>query len=198
MLALALVVAIAHQEPDVRSAISPESISAATRVIGASFTDEEILLMLDDVRENLASFEILRTIPLDNAIEPALYFLPQRVQHVGGEVVRRTRQPLTRNGMPPVSPSDVEDLAFDDIAGLHRALHGGSVSCVELAEMFIGRLKRMDEDLACVISMTEERALAQARRLDEELAAGESRGVLHGIPWVAKDLLAVRGTKTSG
>jgi Asp-tRNA(Asn)/Glu-tRNA(Gln) amidotransferase A subunit family amidase len=58
-------------------------------------------------------------------------------------------------------------------------------------------LKRFDSELHCVITLTEERAMTQARRADRELAKGIWRGPLHGVPWGAKDLLAVRGYPTT-
>ena len=61
----------------------------------------------------------------------------------------------------------------------------------DLAEMYLERLRRYDPVLQCVITLTEERALRQARRADRDLARGIYHGPLHGIPWVAKDLLAV-------
>ncbi len=63
--------------------------------------------------------------------------------------------------------------------------------------MYLDRLKRYDPKLQCVITLTEELAQKQAKRADEEIAAGRYRGPLHGIPWGAKDLLAVKGYKTT-
>ncbi len=63
--------------------------------------------------------------------------------------------------------------------------------------MYLARLKRYDSKLHFVITLTEERALAQAKAADDEIAAGNYRGPLHGIPWGAKDLLAVKGYPTT-
>src|SRR5262245_23144322 len=63
--------------------------------------------------------------------------------------------------------------------------------------MYLERLKRYDPQLHFVITLTEERALAQAREADRDLAAGRHRGPLHGLPWGAKDLLAVKGYRTT-
>ena len=63
--------------------------------------------------------------------------------------------------------------------------------------MYLARLKRYDPKLHFVITLTEERALAQAKAADAEIAAGKYRGPLHGIPWGAKDLLAVKGYPTT-
>ena len=73
----------------------------------------------------------------------------------------------------------------------------GKASSVALTTMYLARLKRYDPKLHCVITLTEERALKQAAAADAELLAGRYRGPLHGIPWGAKDLLAVNGYPTT-
>ncbi|HWZ60918.1 MAG TPA: amidase, partial [Gemmatimonadaceae bacterium] len=71
------------------------------------------------------------------------------------------------------------------------------VSSTALTEMYLARLKRLDTVLHCVITLTEDRAMAQAREADRDIAAGRYRGPLHGLPWGAKDLLAVKGYRTT-
>ncbi|MFM9012903.1 MAG: amidase family protein, partial [Gemmatimonadota bacterium] len=63
--------------------------------------------------------------------------------------------------------------------------------------MYLARLERLDPTLLCVTTLTRERALTQAAAADREIRAGRYRGPLHGIPWGAKDLLAVRGYPTT-
>ncbi len=157
--------------------------------------------MLEDVAANLKSFERLRGLSLANDLAPPLFFLPALAQ--GGprpEFERRDIQRENRN-LPTAAaqhrPADLEELAFADIRALSALVHGRAVSCEELARMYLARLARFDPALHCVVTLTEERALEQARSLDRELAEGRSRGWLHGIPWVAKDLLAVRGYPTT-
>src|SRR5690606_28348632 len=72
-----------------------------------------------------------------------------------------------------------------------------AISAEQLTRMYLARLERYDPQLECVVSLTTERALPQARELDAELARGRYRGPLHGIPWGAKDLLAAKGYKTT-
>jgi aspartyl-tRNA(Asn)/glutamyl-tRNA(Gln) amidotransferase subunit A len=67
------------------------------------------------------------------------------------------------------------------------------VSPVALAETFLGRLETLGPRYNAVVTVTRERALAQARRAEGEIAAGRWRGPLHGIPYGAKDLLATAG-----
>src|SRR5206468_9221777 len=66
-----------------------------------------------------------------------------------------------------------------------------------LTEMYLGRLKKYDATLKFVVTLTEERALAQAKKADAEIAAGKYRGPLHGLPWGAKDLLATQDRKST-
>nr|HMN31384.1 amidase family protein [Caldilineaceae bacterium] len=68
---------------------------------------------------------------------------------------------------------------------------------LELAELYLERLRRFDPLLNCVVTPTAELALAQAQQADDELRRGIDRGPLHGIPWGAKDLLATRGIRTT-
>ncbi|MFT7487412.1 MAG: Asp-tRNA(Asn)/Glu-tRNA(Gln) amidotransferase A subunit family amidase [Candidatus Paceibacteria bacterium] len=177
-------------------------IQASARVIGAEFSDEQVDLMLGQVRQNLRSYERLRSIPLDNSVVPALYFLPLGEAPLVAEATRGIEHgSLSFQRLAGEStvkrPEALEELAFASIPELSSLIHSRSVSCVELSEMFLARLARLDETLHCVIEMTGDRALAQAKLLDQELEQGNSRGILHGIPWVAKDLLAVRGTHTT-
>jgi Asp-tRNA(Asn)/Glu-tRNA(Gln) amidotransferase A subunit family amidase len=71
------------------------------------------------------------------------------------------------------------------------------ITSVQLTQMFLERLERHGAQLECIVTLTAERALETARRADEEIAAGRYRGPLHGIPYGAKDLLAVPGYKTT-
>jgi Asp-tRNA(Asn)/Glu-tRNA(Gln) amidotransferase A subunit family amidase len=97
----------------------------------------------------------------------------------------------------PEAPAKIEDLAFATIGQLGKLLENRKVSSLALTRMYLARLKRYDSRLHSVITLTEERALAQAKAADAEIAAGKYRGPLHGIPWGAKDLLAVKGYPTT-
>ncbi len=80
---------------------------------------------------------------------------------------------------------------------LASLLHARKITSLALTQMYLARLKRYDSKLHFVISLTEERALAKAKQADAEISAGNHRGPLHGIPWGAKDLLAVKGYPTT-
>lgn len=180
---------------DETPALGAMELGIAAEVLGAHFSEPELEQMLPDVLERLKEFERLRAVPLANDVAPALRFVPApaRVPASSTPAVAAFRPPAVL----PARPADLESLAYLGVAELRPYLDGRVVSCLELTQMFLARLKRLDEKLACVITLTEERALAQARVCDEELARGRWRGPLHGIPWVAKDLLAVEGYPTT-
>ena len=109
--------------------------------------------------------------------------------------------PVTSIGFPKspttLNTDELEKLAFATVGELSKLLENRQVTSLALTQMYIARLKRYDPKLHFVITLTEERALAQARAADAEIAAGKYRGPLHGIPWGAKDLLAVKGYPTT-
>ena len=94
-------------------------------------------------------------------------------------------------------PANRNDLAFYNVTQLAALIKSKKITVVELTRFFIDRLKQHGDKLHCVISLQEETALQQARLLDEEIKKGKYRGVLHGIPYGVKDLLAISGTKTT-
>ncbi len=170
-------------------------VGIAADVLGLHFSEQELELMLPDVLERLKEFERLRAVPLANEVAPALVFwpTPALTTETNSGAVHGT----IASGPPLQRPADLEQLAYLSIPELSAHLRDKTITCVELAEVFMARLERLDAQLHCVVTLTRDRALAQARKLDEELARGPVRGQLHGIPWVAKDLLAVEGYPTT-
>jgi Asp-tRNA(Asn)/Glu-tRNA(Gln) amidotransferase A subunit family amidase len=94
-------------------------------------------------------------------------------------------------------PKNKNDLAFYSIPELAGLIKSKQITSVELTKFFIDRLKKWGDTLECVISLTEDTAMAQAKRADEEIKNGKYRGLLHGIPYGLKDLFAVKGYKTT-
>ena len=91
----------------------------------------------------------------------------------------------------------MSDLTWLTLPELGRLLRGRKVSAVELAAHFLDRLERLGPVYNAVVTVLRERALAEARQRDADLAAGRDRGPLHGIPFGAKDLLAAEGASTT-
>ena len=191
LLAVCLGVAIPHASAQ---EIDEMSVHNAARLIGLDFEKDEVELMLPGVRRRLASFARLRDRRLGNEIYPALSFSPF-LPGIANRSIRYERKELALSDVE--RPKDLEELAFADIPTLASLIKSRKVSCVELTKLFIARLERLDKKLACVITMTKERALEQAKALDAELETGKWRGPLHGIPYGAKDLFAAKGYRTT-
>ncbi len=94
-------------------------------------------------------------------------------------------------------PGTDEEIAFLPAHRLAAAIHARKLTSVRITTIYLERLKRLNPTLLCAVTILEERALAEAARMDAELKAGEYRGPLHGIPWGVKDLFAVKGTPTT-
>lgn len=158
------------------------------------FTDAERKMMARGLNRNVKAFKALREVPLPNSVPPALRFSPI----LPGMTFDTERKPFAISDAPvPEVPGNLEDVAFWTVADLSRAIKARRVTSTALTKMYLARLKRYDPMLKCVITLTEDLALKQALRADEEIAAGQYRGPLHGIPWGAKDLLAAKGYKTT-
>jgi hypothetical protein len=182
--------------------ITPEMIDQAAVLAGVGpFTDEQKKMMIDGLADENGSYKAIRKLNLPNSIAPAFIFHPQPA--AGAEQPATETQPTRHSAeswkpeTSAVPPARIEELAFAPVTELASLLRERKVTSVALTQMYIARLKRYDPKLHFVISLTEERALAQARAADAEIAAGKYRGPLHGIPWGAKDLLAVKGYPTT-
>jgi Asp-tRNA(Asn)/Glu-tRNA(Gln) amidotransferase A subunit family amidase len=110
---------------------------------------------------------------------------------------RRAASRLAAANITGAAPKNIEDVAFYSVRQLAELVRTKKVSSSALTDMYLARLKRYDPLLKFVITLTEDRAHAQAKEADREIAAGKYRGPLHGIPWGAKDLLAVKGYRTT-
>lgn len=177
-----------------QSTISTETIAHAEQLIGLAFTDDEREQMSHILNSRLAQYDAIRGVSLSNDVPMALQFHPDVSSTITTDVPRTypmsSQQTVTR-------PDDLEELAFYPVTQLAHLVRTQQVTSVELTEMYLGRLKRYDPVLECVVTLTEDLAYAQAKRADDEIQRGYYRGPLHGIPWGAKDLLAVKNYPTT-
>ncbi len=175
--------------------ITAATIADAEEVAGIKLEPEEREMMVDGLRLQTQRIAALHKIPLDNSVSPAIVFNPLPP----GKVVApdRRRAPVRSRVARRALGGDLESLAFLPVTELSELIRQRQVSSVQLTGMYLARLRKYDPVLKCVITLTEERALRQARAADAQIARGRYRGPLHGIPWGAKDLLAVRGYKTT-
>jgi Asp-tRNA(Asn)/Glu-tRNA(Gln) amidotransferase A subunit family amidase len=175
-------------------AVTKTMLATAEEVIGLEFSDEERELMLQGLNRNLDSYRALREHDIPNSVAPAVSFDPV----LPGMVLPTEHRPFRYTRPVGVTrPSNLEALAFESVTVLSELIRTKQVTSTELTQMYLARLRRHDATLFCVISLTEERALRQARQADAEIAQGSYRGPLHGIPWGAKDLLSVPEYRTT-
>jgi Asp-tRNA(Asn)/Glu-tRNA(Gln) amidotransferase A subunit family amidase len=175
--------------------ITVETIASAEDVAGVHFDAAERELMLDGLKQQEQRIEALHKVSLPNSVAPAIVFDPVPP---GKKIAPEQRRPAVRSRVQarPVG-ADKDDLAFRPVTELAELVRLKRVTSVELTQMYLARLKKYDPVLHCVITLTEDRALRQAEAADAEIGRGKYRGPLHGIPWGAKDLLSVRGYKTT-
>ena len=175
--------------------ITATSIAAAEELAGLKFDDAERAMMLEGLKTQQGRIEALHKVPLPNAVSPAIIFDPMPA---GKSPPLRAKRGMVRTPVAARSlPVSDEEIAFLPVTELSELIRRGKLKPTRLTEIYLERLKRYDPVLRCVITLTEERARAQAKQADAEIARGSYRGPLHGIPWGAKDLLAVKGYRTT-
>jgi len=184
--------AVAQDAPQVTT----EMVAAAAKIAGVPLSEEAQKRAAESLNRQdglLKNFQSLREMSLGNDTPSALIFNPilPGVKHPAGESYLRTSK------IKVTVPQTDEDLAFLPVTHLAYLLKKRDIKSVDLAKICLERLKKHDPVLKCVVTLTEDLALKQAGQADRELAAGNWRGMLHGIPWGAKDLLAVKGYKTT-
>ena len=177
-----------------KGSLTEEVVLQAEKVAGLTFTDAQRKQLLKGMNDLRKDFEKLRAVPLPNSVSPALRFSPLLP---GAQLPKGPNSLKAARTTAPQVPSDLEQLAFLPLTHLAALLKGRKVTSTQLTRMYLARLRRYDPSLHFVVTLLEDRALAQAKKADEEIAAGRYRGPLHGIPWGAKDLLAVKGYKTT-
>jgi Asp-tRNA(Asn)/Glu-tRNA(Gln) amidotransferase A subunit family amidase len=192
--ALGVGTAAAAQEPKASAAVTAEMVKNAEWVAGVTLTADERTQVAAQLAGRASGLAAARAVPLPNAVAPAVQFdpAPGLPPYTGP---RGTVAPTT--DAAPKRPDGEEELAFLPLTSLAALVRTRQVSAVELAKLYLARLRRYDPKLQFVVSFTEELALRQAERADREIAAGRYRGPLHGIPWGAKDLIAVPGYRTT-
>lgn len=182
-----------HQSVNSQTIIR-ENIIESEKIIGLEFTDAERDSMLGFLEEQLDNYKKIREVGLNNNIPPAILFNPIPV----GFEFPKEKKPLVFSDYSSSNmPKDKNDLAFYSIGELAALIRTKQITSAELTEFFISRFEKHDPLLHCVISLTKERALKQAKLMDEEIAAGKYRGMLHGIPFAVKDLFSTKDYKTT-
>lgn len=181
-------------ETSAQDTISKKDIASAAKLFHLQFNEKEIDTMYVGIKDNVKVYadmhkaSILNSVPMSlwqNPIVPGLE-LPTKQKSI--------KWKLNKGVALPQQPSE---LAFYSVSDLAALLKSKKISSVELTRFFINRIRQYGDSLQCVISITEDLAMEQAKKADDEITAGKYRGLLHGIPYGLKDLFSVKGTKTT-
>jgi Asp-tRNA(Asn)/Glu-tRNA(Gln) amidotransferase A subunit family amidase len=174
--------------------VTREMLRDAEEISGLHFTDAQREMMLQGVNQNRDMYKELRQVHLDVSVPPAYRFSPI----LPGMRFDTVRRPFRMSEIGTLKkPSGLESLSFWPVTHLSVLLRSRQLSSQELTELYLDRLKRFDPALKCVVTLTDDLALKQAKQADAEIKAGRYRGPLHGIPWGAKDLIAKSGYPTT-
>jgi Asp-tRNA(Asn)/Glu-tRNA(Gln) amidotransferase A subunit family amidase len=178
--------------------ISTSTIAEAEKLVRLELTEAQREQAAGSWRVALAPLYERRTGPnkvsLETTLAPASRWDPRLPGHRPARVPERFVRHATR---AVALPARDDDIAFAPVSRLSQWIELRQLSSERLTRIYLERLQRFDSRLRCVITLTSELALAQARHADAEIAAGKYRGPLHGIPWGAKDLLDTAGIRTS-
>lgn len=174
--------------------ITSSMIAAAENLIGLEFTPAERDSMMRNLEGHRSGFQRMRALNLDNSTSPALYFNPLPHGYVPDQNQLELDWGLKASVNLPEKDNDIAFMPLHDLAVL---IKNKQISAERLTRLFIDRIKTHSDTLENLITLMEDAALAQARLMDEELANGNYRGPLHGIPYGVKDLLSVKDTKTT-
>ena len=174
--------------------ITIEMITEALKLSGIELTEAERKEMVNSANQNLARYKEIRAIHIPNDVSPPFHFSPI----VPGMHVDKAKQPFVLSTAPAVKrPKNLEDAAFWPVRHLAELIRSRQVTSLELTEMYLARLHRYNGLLNNVVTFLDDYGRAEAKRADAEIAAGRYKGPLHGIPWGAKDIISVKGFKTT-
>jgi Asp-tRNA(Asn)/Glu-tRNA(Gln) amidotransferase A subunit family amidase len=174
--------------------VTEAMLDQAAALADVPLTAEQKKMMLGRLEGQRESYDAIRKLKIPNSVAPAFVFDPLPP---GAKVDTAKQAPRWSEARGIAVSANVEDLAFTSVRELAELVRTQKVTSLALTQMYLARLKRYDSKLHFVVTLTEERALAQAKAADAEIAAGRYRGLLHGIPWGGKDLLAVKGYPTT-
>ncbi len=169
-------------------------IKASQRLIGVDFTDAEIDTMHTYLERNRKGFDSMRTRKLNPNVVPSMVFtpfpvgidIPENEGSIDWEIDENIKK-----------PKEKKDLAYYPVWKLAGLIKSRQITSLELTQLYLDRIKKYDDKLLSFITVTEDLAIAQAKRADKEIAAGNYKGILHGIPYGVKDLAAVPNYPTT-
>ncbi|MGE5243026.1 MAG: amidase [Betaproteobacteria bacterium] len=180
--------------------VSPATFAEAEKLVQVTLSAGERDEAAGSWRRAMAPLLERRTGPRKVAlapdVAPATRWNPVGI--LPGGTAGPTRDAFVRTGDDAVPlPSSDADIAFSPVTRLSRWIEKRQLTSERLTNIYLQRIEQFDRQLRCIITLTKESAVAQARKADAEIAAGRYRGPLHGIPFGVKDLLDTAGIPTT-
>ena len=174
--------------------VTLEMVTDALKLSGMELSESERQSLVDSANQNLSGYEKLHQTHIPNDVSPPFHFSAI----VPGIEISKTRQPFRMSVVPSLKrPANLEDAAFWPLRHLSELIRTKQVTSTELTEMYLARLHRYQPKLNFVVTFLDDVARQQAKQADAEIAAGKYKGPLHGIPWGCKDIISVKGYKTT-
>jgi Asp-tRNA(Asn)/Glu-tRNA(Gln) amidotransferase A subunit family amidase len=185
--------------PAVGPEVSPSTFAEAEKLVQIELSANERVVAAGSWRNMMAPLYERRTGPHKVTLEPGLAPATRWDPVLPGLSMTGPQRDrfIRSNTDPGALPARDEDIALASLTRLSRWIEERKLTSERLTRIYLKRLEQFDPKLHCVITLTRELALAQAKQADEEIAAGKYRGPLHGIPWGAKDLLDTAGIPTT-
>lgn len=184
--------------PGVGPDVSPATFAEAEKLARVQLTETERTMAAESWRRTMASLYERRTGPRKVALEATLAPASRWDPVLPGLKAAAQQDRFVRSRVDPGPlPGRDADIAFASVAQLSQWIEHRKLTSERLTNIYLERLRRFDPKLHCVITLTRDLALKQAKQADEEIAAGHYRGPLHGIPWGGKDLLDTAGIPTT-
>src|SRR6202521_4592700 len=184
--------------PAVGPEVSPATFAEAEKLVQVQLSSADRAMAAETWRVNLASVYERRTGPRTIALEPTLAPWSRYHSVLPGQPAGPQRDLFIRTKSDPGPlPTNDADIAFAPVTQLSRWIEQHKLTSERLTQIYIHRIEQFDPKLRCIITLTRDLALAQAKKADQEISAGKYRGPLHGIPWGGKDLLDTAGIPTT-
>jgi len=178
--------------------VSTNTFTEAEKLVQVELTPQEREVAAGSWRRTLASVYERRTGPKKVSIETAVAPATRWDPVLSGQTAAPERDRFIRTPADPGAlPANDRDIAFAPLTQLSRWVEARKLTSERLTQIYLTRLEQFDPKLRCVITLTRDHALAQAKQADQEIAAGKYRGPLHGIPWGSKDLVDTAGIATT-
>jgi Asp-tRNA(Asn)/Glu-tRNA(Gln) amidotransferase A subunit family amidase len=181
--------------PPVGPEVSQTNFAEAEKLVQVEMSAAERAEAAGNWRSSLAPLYERRTGPRKVTLEATL--APWSRAVLSDERAAQHGQFVRSQADPGPVPSRDEDIAYASVTQLSRWIEHRQLRSERLTNIYLSRLERFDPRLRCAITLTRDLALSQARKADQEIAAGRYRGPLHGIPWGGKDLLDTSGIPTT-